>query len=118
MIGVFRHPVEALLGLKKSRPALQEATTSWGAKVFRMPGPYAKAEETTEVLAELRYVSREIITEPVFTVSTYGPWTGFFEAVLAISTLTGEHPDHVVLKMYTDDVRRSLRELPTPPWYL
>lgn len=60
VIGVFRHPVQALLGLKKSKPGLQEKTTSWGAHVFRMPGPYAKADEVNRVLGELGKVLREV----------------------------------------------------------
>ncbi|TVU64848.1 hypothetical protein FQP90_07295 [Paenarthrobacter nitroguajacolicus] len=59
VIGVFRHPVHALLGLRKSKPGLQEKTTSWGARVFRMPGPYAKADEARRVLTELGNVFRE-----------------------------------------------------------
>ncbi|ADX75209.1 hypothetical protein Asphe3_41440 (plasmid) [Pseudarthrobacter phenanthrenivorans Sphe3] len=60
VIGVFRHPVQALLGLRKSKPGLQEKTTSWGARVFRMPGPYAKADEAKRVLSELDKVLREV----------------------------------------------------------
>ncbi|WP_071416919.1 uracil-DNA glycosylase family protein [Paenarthrobacter ureafaciens] len=62
VIGVFRHPVQALLGLRKSKPGLQEKTTSWGARVFRMPGPYAKADEARRVLAELGNVLLEVTT--------------------------------------------------------
>jgi len=62
VIGVFQHPVLALLGLRKSKPGMQEKTTSWGARVFRMPGPYAKADEAERVLAELGNVLREITT--------------------------------------------------------
>lgn len=118
VIGVFRHPVEALLGLKKSKPGLQEKTTSWGARVFRMPGPFAKADEVARVLLELRQVTREIITEPVFELVTYDSWLDFYKAVLIVAEARGEHPDPWVLKMYTEDVRRSLGELPTPPWYV
>ncbi|MFM9275109.1 hypothetical protein [Pseudarthrobacter sp. NKDBFgelt] len=62
VIGVFRHPVQALLGLRKSKPGLQEKTTSWGARVFRMPGPYAKAGEANQVLADLGKLLREVTT--------------------------------------------------------
>lgn len=62
VIGVFRHPVQALFGLRKSKPVLQEKTTSWGARVFRMPGPYAKADEARRVLGELDKVLREVTT--------------------------------------------------------
>lgn len=65
VIGVFRHPVLALLGLRKSKPGLQEKTTSWGARVFRMPGPYEKADEANRVLGELGKVLREITTQPI-----------------------------------------------------
>jgi TDG/mug DNA glycosylase family protein len=65
VIGVFRHPVLALLGLRKSKPGLQEKTTSWGARVFRMPGPYEKANEANRVLGESSKVLREINTQPI-----------------------------------------------------
>lgn len=64
VIGVFRHPVQALLGLRESKPGLQEKTTSWGARVFRMPSPYAKADEVNSVLGELGEVLREVRTKP------------------------------------------------------
>jgi TDG/mug DNA glycosylase family protein len=118
VIGVFRHPVEALLGLNKSSPGLQEKATSWGAKVFRMPGPYAKADEVERVLLELRYVSREIITDPMFEPVPFATWVEFYKSVLLVAEARGEHPDVWVLRMYTEDVRRSLGELPTPPWHV
>jgi TDG/mug DNA glycosylase family protein len=52
VICVFRHPVTALLGTS-GRPGFQVRTTSWGARVFRMPGPFAAAEEVSHVMADL-----------------------------------------------------------------
>lgn len=52
IISVFRHPVEALLG-KAGAPGLQEIRTSWGAQVFRMPGPFEKREIAEAVMAAL-----------------------------------------------------------------
>ncbi|MFJ9390064.1 uracil-DNA glycosylase family protein [Nocardioides sp. NPDC101246] len=51
VVCVFRQPVQALLGVSGS-PGFQTLTTSWGARVFRMPGPFAAAEEAKDVLAE------------------------------------------------------------------
>lgn len=51
VICVFRHPVTALLGIG-GPPGLQTRRTSWGSRVFRMPGPFAAAAEVNEVMAE------------------------------------------------------------------
>jgi TDG/mug DNA glycosylase family protein len=53
VICVFRHPVKALLGTDGA-PGYQDALTSWGAKVFRMPGPMQKREESATVMNTLR----------------------------------------------------------------
>lgn len=82
-----------------------------------MPGPYAKAAEVQRVLLELRHVTRAIITEPMFEPVPYGSWVDVYKAVLVVAEARGEHPGPRVLKMYTEDVRRSLGELPTPPWH-
>ncbi len=52
VICIFRHPVEVLLGAA-GRPGFQPRTTTWGARVFRMPGPFAPADEVRDVMAEL-----------------------------------------------------------------
>lgn len=52
VICVFRHPVEALLGSVGS-PGYQGDRTSWGARVFRMPGPTAPREVAAEVMSTL-----------------------------------------------------------------
>lgn len=52
VICVFRHPVTALLGTSGG-PGFQPRTTPWGARVFRMPGPFAAASESREVMAQL-----------------------------------------------------------------
>jgi len=52
VICVFRHPVTALLGTSGT-PGFQARTTSWGARVFRMPGPFAPAAEVSHVMADL-----------------------------------------------------------------
>lgn len=54
VVCVFRQPVEALLGRSAAGgPGLQEARTSWGARVFRMPGPYDAATKADAVMGEL-----------------------------------------------------------------
>ena len=52
VVCVFRHPVNALLGAG-GRPGFQASTTSWGARVFRMPGPFAAASDVEEVMGVL-----------------------------------------------------------------
>jgi TDG/mug DNA glycosylase family protein len=52
IICVFRHPVLALLGVEAD-PGLCPLTTSWGARVFRMPGPFEKRTVAMEILREL-----------------------------------------------------------------
>lgn len=52
VICVFRHPVTALLGTSGT-PGFQARSTDWGARVFRMPGPFAAAAEVNDVMAEL-----------------------------------------------------------------
>jgi double-stranded uracil-DNA glycosylase len=49
---VFRHPVAVLLG-SSGRPGFQPETTTWGARVFRLPGPFAPADEVRDVMADL-----------------------------------------------------------------
>ena len=49
---VFRHPVKALLGQDGS-PGFQPQRTSWGARVFRLPGPMQDTAAATAVMAEL-----------------------------------------------------------------
>lgn len=51
VICVFRHPVAALLGTSGT-PGFQDRTTPWGARVFRMPGPFASVE-VTQTMATL-----------------------------------------------------------------
>lgn len=52
VVCVFRQPVAALLGTP-GPPGFQDRLTSWGARVFRMPGPFAPAGEVNAVMAEL-----------------------------------------------------------------
>ena len=52
VVCVFRHPVTALLGASGT-PGFQARTTGLGARVFRMPGPFAAAAEVNEVMADL-----------------------------------------------------------------
>lgn len=49
---VFRHPVTALLGTSGA-PGFQVRPTHWGARVFRMPGPFAAKAEVSQVMTEL-----------------------------------------------------------------
>lgn len=55
VICVFRHPVQALLG-SSGTPGLQNQRTSWGAQVFRMPGPFQESRSAAEVMTQLRKV--------------------------------------------------------------
>jgi TDG/mug DNA glycosylase family protein len=52
VICAFRHPVTVLLG-SPGAPGLQPERTSWGAQVFRMPGPTAKSADATAAMATL-----------------------------------------------------------------
>ena len=52
VICVFRHPVTVLLG-RSGRPGFQPRTTTWGARVFRMPGPFAPADDVRDVMTDL-----------------------------------------------------------------
>ena len=52
VICIFRRPVELLLGAA-GQPGFQPRATTWGARVFRMPGPFAPAHEVDDVMAEL-----------------------------------------------------------------
>jgi len=55
VVCVFRHPVEALLGRGAAGgPGLQQARTDWGARVFRMPGPFETPAKADLVMAELQ----------------------------------------------------------------
>jgi TDG/mug DNA glycosylase family protein len=53
VICVFRHAVKALVG-SEGRPGIQPNATSWGAQIFRMPGPFEAAEQADAVMDELR----------------------------------------------------------------
>lgn len=52
IVCVFRHPVKVLLG-NEGKPGVQTKRTSWGARVFRMPGPFEKRENVERILSEL-----------------------------------------------------------------
>lgn len=52
VVCVFRHPMVALLG-REGSPGMQRDRTSWGAQVFRMPGPFEARESSDRVMAEL-----------------------------------------------------------------
>lgn len=52
VICVFRQPVEALLGVA-GVPGFQEARTSWGGRVFRMPGPFERKGVADAVMRTL-----------------------------------------------------------------
>lgn len=52
VICVFRQPVEALLGIAGS-PGFQEARTSWGGRVFRLPGPFERKDLAEAVMRTL-----------------------------------------------------------------
>jgi TDG/mug DNA glycosylase family protein len=52
VICVFRHPVKAMLG-SGGTPGLQIRQTSWGADVFRMPGPFDSKDRASAVMDEL-----------------------------------------------------------------
>lgn len=50
VIATYRQPVRALLGAE-GVPGLQPTGTSWGAQVFRLPGPYEAVDRAAEVMA-------------------------------------------------------------------
>lgn len=52
VIAVYRHPVAALLG-SEGKPGLQPTRTSWGAQVFRLPGPFEAPARAAEVMRGL-----------------------------------------------------------------
>lgn len=52
VVAVYRHPVTALLG-SEGRPGLQPTRTSWGAQVFRLPGPFEAPARAAEVMSAL-----------------------------------------------------------------
>lgn len=52
VISMWRHGTRELLG-HEGRPGFQDGETSWGAWVFRMPSPYARAIEAAVVMDEL-----------------------------------------------------------------
>jgi TDG/mug DNA glycosylase family protein len=52
VICVFRQPTKALLGATGA-PGFQSRRTAWGARVFRMPGPYEKTERVAEAMSSL-----------------------------------------------------------------
>ncbi len=52
VVCLFSRPVMVLLG-SSGRPGFQPRTTSWGARVFRMPGPFAPVDEVRDVMEDL-----------------------------------------------------------------
>ncbi len=52
VIAVYRQPVAALLGVE-GKPGLQPTRTSWGARVFRLPGPFETQARADAVMWEL-----------------------------------------------------------------
>lgn len=52
VISMWRHGTRELLG-HEGRPGFQPTETSWGAEVFRMPSPYARAVEAQAVMEDL-----------------------------------------------------------------
>lgn len=52
VISMWRHGARELLGYE-GRPGFQPGLTSWGAEVFRMPSPYARAIEAVATMDEL-----------------------------------------------------------------
>ena len=55
VICVFAKPVKALLG-HDGVLGVQPQTTSWGARVFRMPGPFQRNDKVHAVMATLAQV--------------------------------------------------------------
>lgn len=52
VICVYRQPVRALLG-DEGVPGWQPRRTAWGARVFRMPGPYAATDIAASIVRGL-----------------------------------------------------------------
>ncbi|MCB2412879.1 hypothetical protein LGT39_08475 [Demequina sp. TTPB684] len=59
VICVYRQPVRALLG-DEGVPGWQEARTAWGARVFRMPGPYTGTALAASIVKGLGERVREL----------------------------------------------------------
>ncbi|MHC6176417.1 uracil-DNA glycosylase family protein [Glutamicibacter sp. X7] len=54
IICVFRQPAHALLNINRSSPGLLTQRTRWGARVFRMPGPYVKLSDAARAMEQLK----------------------------------------------------------------
>lgn len=53
IIGIYAPPIAELMQ-GKSHAGFQEKRTSWGARIFRMPGPYDKPDRVAETMAQLK----------------------------------------------------------------
>ncbi|WP_394161698.1 hypothetical protein [Galactobacter valiniphilus] len=53
VISMWRHGARELAG-SEGRPGFHPNGTSWGAELFRMPSPYARAIEAVVIMDELR----------------------------------------------------------------
>lgn len=53
VVCVFRQPADAIMGAK-STVGFQATPTPWGGKLFRMPGPFEKADTVARHMAALR----------------------------------------------------------------
>jgi integrase/G:T/U-mismatch repair DNA glycosylase len=52
VIGIYEPPIAALMQ-SETKPGYQDAMTSWGARVFRMPGPMHERDEAAAIMATL-----------------------------------------------------------------
>lgn len=53
VVCVFRQPADAIMGLK-STVGFQETPTPWGGKLFRMPGPFERADRVDDQMRALK----------------------------------------------------------------
>lgn len=54
VIGIYAPPIKELMhGL--TPPGFQERRTSWGARIFRMPGPMHERESAAAIMATLKF---------------------------------------------------------------
>ncbi len=119
VISIYRHAGLHLLGKEKiERPGLQDELTSWGARVFVTPNPYAPVELTKPVYEELGHEVYGIQTAPVFKRVLPENWVEFYKTVYLVAANSSQSLDEIALTMYDDEVKKKLGAMPTPPWYL
>lgn len=54
VIGIYAPPIDELMQ-GPTTPGFQERRTSWGARIFRMPGPMHERESAAAIMATLKF---------------------------------------------------------------